>query len=128
VRRLKSFPPHLLTTSSPYSRTRPDRYAATSTLIVRGFASSRSGSRTVRTPFLYSALDGFRVHRIRQTEAAAEGTISALDTQVVACLHLLLEFTRSSHGQHVVLYGNGQVLNLFLPERSARRTNSFSVS
>ena len=31
-------------------------YAATSTLIVRGFASSRNGSFTVSTPFLYSAL------------------------------------------------------------------------
>src|SRR5687767_15464151 len=31
-------------------------YAATSTLMVRGFASSRNGSFTVSTPFLYSAL------------------------------------------------------------------------
>ncbi len=31
-------------------------YAATSTLIVRGFASSRNGNFTVSTPFLYSAL------------------------------------------------------------------------
>jgi hypothetical protein len=34
----------------------PTAYAATSTLIVRGFASSRNGSFTVSTPFLYSAL------------------------------------------------------------------------
>jgi hypothetical protein len=103
-------------------------FVVTLTFTCGGFDSSRFANSRLSTPFLYSALDGFRVHRIRQTEAAAEGTISALDTQVVACLHLLLEFTRSSHGPHVVLYGNVQVLNLFLPERSARRTNSFSVS
>ncbi len=42
----------------PKNRTRPTltTYAATSTLIVRGFASSRNGSFTVSTPFLYSAL------------------------------------------------------------------------
>ena len=39
---------HRLPTPSPI-------YAATSTLIDRGLASSRSGSRTVSTPFLYSA-------------------------------------------------------------------------
>ena len=40
------------------NRTRPTltAYAATSTLIVRGLASSRYGSFTVSTPFLYSAL------------------------------------------------------------------------
>jgi hypothetical protein len=39
----------------PWILARIYRYAATSTLIDRGFASSRSGSRTVRTPCLYSA-------------------------------------------------------------------------
>jgi hypothetical protein len=44
----------------PKNRTRPasacESYAATSTLIVRGLASSRNGSFTVSTPFLYSAM------------------------------------------------------------------------
>ena len=46
-------PRHL---SSPTSVPPDDSYAATSTLIVRGFASSRKGSVTVSTPFLKLAL------------------------------------------------------------------------
>ena len=41
--------------SSPSCLRRSMNYAATSTLIDRGLASSRSGSLIVRTPFLYSA-------------------------------------------------------------------------
>src|SRR5262245_6847804 len=45
----------LLRIPDPRSPSEPASYAATSTLTVRGFASSRNGSLTVRMPFLYSA-------------------------------------------------------------------------
>ena len=65
------------------------RYAATSTLICRGLASSRSGSRTVSTPFLYSAATLLGVDGLRQRERPAERAVAPLDVVELLFLHVV---------------------------------------
>ena len=57
--------------------------------MVRAFASSRNGSFTVSTPFLYSAPILRRVDRRRQRERPHEAAVGALDAVEVLLLDLV---------------------------------------
>ncbi len=86
--------------------------ASTFTFTCFGFDSARFGICTVSTPFLYSALMASVLIGIRQTEAAAEGAVGALDAQVIVLVHLLLELALAADGERVVLDAHVNVLFL----------------
>ena len=79
-------------------------------MICRGLASSRSGSRTVSTPFLYSAATLAGVDRLRQRERPAERAVAPLDAVELLFLHLARELLLALDGQRAVLDGDVDVL------------------
>ena len=61
---------------------------------------------------LVVGLDRFRIHGVRQREAAGEGAIRALHTKVVLLIHVFLELALAANGQDVVLHADVQILGI----------------
>src|SRR5208282_5721715 len=59
---------------------------------------------------LVFGLDGFTVHAVRQTEAAAERAVGAFDAKVIILLHLFLELPLAANREHIVFDANVEVL------------------
>src|SRR5216684_298371 len=79
-------------------------------LLRLGFLFLRDAQR--QHAVLIVGLDRFRIHGVRQREAAGEGTIGALHAQVVLFVHFLLEFALAANRQNVVFHADVQILGI----------------
>jgi hypothetical protein len=86
--------------------------APTLTLICFGLASSRFGNMQCQDAVLIVGLDRFRVDGVGQLEAASERPIGTFNSQVVAVVHLLLEFPLATNGQYIIFYADVEILGI----------------
>src|SRR6266436_2662052 len=83
-------------------------------LLGLGFLTLRDTQR--QDAVFVRGLDGFRIHGVRQREAAGERAVRALYPQIVLFAHILLKLALATNRQDVVLHADVQVLRINLRE------------